>query len=378
MAGRLIARSPQGQEPSPAFLSNTARARLDLVGLILAIALIGWTYLVAGSLGGSAGPFAALVLASTAALVIGRLTASVHRWLVPAVVIAVAAVEAMSTPDVLSSAPLSQPFGYSNAKGAFFVQASIAGLMLVATVPGFPLKVLGLVAAIAFGVVPFAVESLTAAGLVLLPILVLGIFTTARGRVAVVSCGVLFIVVLSITIILGSTYSGRDRSNLVDRIVDSTLSERRAALWNEALVMMRENPIAGVGVGGFQVLSPTARLDRDARWAHNSFLQQGAETGLMGLILLLLLFVWGFVSLWAPRTPDALGILGAVALAALGIHASVDYVLHFPPVPLTAAILVGAAGATSARSHAYRGTQSLIPRFRRNGRSAEESKRRIG
>jgi hypothetical protein len=74
-------------------------------------------------------------------------------------------------------------------------------------------------------------------------------------------------------------------------------------------------------------------------------LQQGAETGLAGLLLVVGIFVWGFVSLRTAPTIDAVTVLGAVGLAALGIHASMDYILHFPAVPLTAAALVGAAGA---------------------------------
>jgi hypothetical protein len=53
--------------------------------------------------------------------------------------------------------------------------------------------------------------------------------------------------------------------------------------------------------------------------------------------------LWGFASLGATAVPDLVSVLGAVALAALGIHASVDYVLHFPAVPVTASALVGAA-----------------------------------
>jgi O-antigen ligase len=200
---------------------------------------------------------------------------------------------------------------------------------------------------IAFGVVPFAVESLTPAALVLL-VLIAALATRGSmvARTAPLACGLLFIAVLTATIVLGSNYTSADRSGAVDRLVDSTLSERRAALWHEALVIMGEHPIAGVGVGGFQVFSPTARSDPDARWAHNSFLQQGAETGVVGFVLLVLLFVWGFARLGAVRTPDGFSALGAVALAAVGVHACVDYILHFPVVPLTAAALVGAAGAS--------------------------------
>ena len=335
-------------------ISGAARARLDLVGLVLGAATVLWTYLAATSLGGSAGPFVALVLASAAALVLGRLTASILRLLIPAVVVGAAAVVVVSTPDVLSSHPLSEPFRYANAKGAFFVQAAIAGLMLAKGARPVPLKVLGAAAALVFGFVPFAAESWTAAGLVLLlGIAALTLPASVAMRTATVGGGALFIGALALTIVLGLFYAPGDRRGLVDRTVDSTLTERRVALWHEALVIMDDHPVAGAGLGSFQVLSPTARSDRDARWAHNSFLQHGAETGVVGLVLLASLFVWGFVRLGATPTPDAISVLGALALVALGIHACVDYILHFPAVPITAAALVGAAMADPGRSGAF-------------------------
>jgi hypothetical protein len=66
----------------------------------------------------------------------------------------------------------------------------------------------------------------------------------------------------------------------------------------------------------------------------------------MGFVLLASLFVWGFARLAVTAPPDTMSALGAVALVALGIHASIDYILHFPAVPITAAALVGAAMAT--------------------------------
>lgn len=317
--------------------------RLDLVGLLLAGAAIAWAHLVSSWPGSSAGPFTALVLASVSALVIGRLAASVRRTLVPMAVIAGVALVALTTRDVLSGTPLGGPLGYANANGAFFVQAAIAGMMLVAVARSTPVRVVGIASTIAFSVVPFVAKSVTSAVLLLgLPIVAMSVRPVGN-RVAVAVCAGLFTVALATTFVLAASYDADDRSGLVDRIVDSSIDERRAALWNEALVMMTEHPAAGVGVGGFQVLSPTARSDPDARWVHNSFLQQGAETGVVGLVLLTLLFLWGFASLGAARQPDVLGVLGGVALAALGIHACIDYVLHFPAVPITAAALVGAA-----------------------------------
>lgn len=323
---------------------GVVRSRVDLVGLALVGAAIGWTSLVGEWPGFSPAPFTALLLASTAAFVFGRLAALASPSLVPGVVVGGAALVAVTAPDVLSGANLGGPLGYANANGAFFLQAAMAGLMLAAASRASPVRVLGLSAAAAFGVVPFAAKSVTSAALlILLPLVAILARALAGARVAVAVCGAMFIVALGATIVLGSTYTANDRSGLVDRIVDSSLDERRAALWHEALVMVREYPATGVGLGGFQVLSPTARLDRDARWAHNTFLQQGAETGLLGLILLTLLFLWGFASLGLTGKQEMVSVVGAVVAAALGIHACVDYILHFPAVPITAAALVGAA-----------------------------------
>jgi O-antigen ligase len=119
-------------------------------------------------------------------------------------------------------------------------------------------------------------------------------------------------------------------------------------LWSEAIDILAEHP-GGVGVGGFATTAPTAIRDQDARWAHQEFLQVGVELGWTGLALVVLLFAWGFVRLAMHPRPDAYVALGGAALAALGIHASVDYVWHFPAVPLAAAALVGAAQAAPWR-----------------------------
>jgi O-antigen ligase len=335
---------PPEWSPAVGLMWHEAGVRLALAGFALLASTVTWTNLVGATSGGSTVPFTVLMLGSSIALLIGRLGASVRPNLVPAVVVGGAALLAATTPDLLSGAALGGPLGYANANGAFFTQAAIAGLMLATASHATPARVLGLLACAAFVVVPFAAKSVTSALLLLsLPVIALSVRTFAGARVAVGSCAALFILTLAATIVLGSTYAAGNRSSLVDRVVDATIDERRAVLWHEALVMIREYPATGVGVGGFQMLSPTARSDRDARWAHNSFLQQGAETGLIGLILLTLVFVWAFTSLGATGWSNTLTIFGAVSVAALGIHGSVDYILHFPAVPITAAALVGAA-----------------------------------
>jgi O-antigen ligase len=104
--------------------------------------------------------------------------------------------------------------------------------------------------------------------------------------------------------------------------------------------MLRTEPVTGVGPGRFKELSPTARRDQDRQWAHHGFLQQGAETGAIGLALLAGLFLWGFARLALSDGPARAVALVSVAVLGLAAHACIDYVLHFPAVPLSACALV--------------------------------------
>ena len=327
-------------------------------GVGLLAGAVVWTFLSAGNPTPGALAVAGLLLAAAAAVVVGVAASRIGSWLIPMALIGFAAMLWVQDPaGTLSTQPLSGPLGYANANGAFFAQASIAGLMLLAGRVPIPLRVLGGGAAVAFALVPFATASY-AAGILLV---VLGPLAVAawRPRVArllVAGFGALFVAALAATILIGALFSPmRDRSGSLDRLVDATISERRGVLWHESLALTRLYPITGFGPGSFAAVSPTARADADARWAHHGFLQQGVEGGIPAFGLLVLLFLWGFVALWLHPAPDRVTALGAVALAALGIQACIDYTLHFPAVPVAAAALVGVALAVRrTRSHADR------------------------
>ncbi len=288
-----------------------------------------------------------MILACAAAYVAARVVSRVGRWVIPAVLVGIAGVLLLvDVGGILADAPLRGPFGYQNATGAFFFQASVAGLMLAVSGPR-ALAVVGVLAAVGFAAVPLLAGSITAGVLILiLPLLVPALRGRGGARAAIVACAGLVAAALIVTTVLGAAYDpAGDRTGGLDRLADATLTERRLVLWSEALDIMGARPVVGVGPGRFERVSPTALSDDDAGWAHHGFLQQGAETGIPGLVLLLLLFLWGFARLWVTRVSDAMVGLGAVALAGLGVHATVDYVLHFAAVPVAAAALVGTATA---------------------------------
>lgn len=319
-----------------------ARTIVDgLGGLLLLLYLAA--VLVAERQGGDAGPLVAVLLGAAAALLVGRAFGRVHRAAVPAAALIAGIAVAASTRPLVGGGPLDGPFGYRNATGAYLAQVAVASLMVAGAVHGRALRVLAIAVAAAFAFL--AAADSAAAGLALLTIAVAAIGLLGAGAVrasAALAAG-LFIAVLAGTVVLGAAYRPGDEGAMV-----RALTERRLALWHESLQIIAREP-GGVGPGRFQEVSPTAIGDPDARWAHNEFLQQGAELGWAGLAAVVLVFVWGFARLWAHPAPDMVVALGAAALATLGIQASVDYVLHFPVVPLTAAVLIGTAQAVPSR-----------------------------
>lgn len=322
----------------------------DLSGLVLVAAAVAWSYIVGLLTDTDASSVMLLFLAIAAIFVAARLLTTQSPLLVPATVVAVAAAIGLGLPaDVLSSEPDGYPFGYANAKGAFFSQAAVAGLMLATGARSRLVGALGVIAAVAFVSVPFITKSYAAG---ILAVVLLGasvLLARVAGRRLIAVFGLLIVGALVMTILLGFTYSGGARSQGLNRVVDESLTERRVAMWHEALIIMESNLATGVGHGQFEHTSPTARSDQDARRAPSGFLERGAEAGVAAFVLLALLFCWGFARLGSSPMPSRISVLGAAGLAAVGVHSCIDYVLHYPAVPIAAAALLGAAVPAMSR-----------------------------
>jgi peptidoglycan/xylan/chitin deacetylase (PgdA/CDA1 family) len=347
--GRVVAfpRNGTGVAPSAETGSSGAPDVVDRVGLGLALGLVGWTLIAAGLSGGEwVGP-TLLLLAATATYWGARLAAFGRPALVPAVVVAIAAVLVVALPfQTFGSSATTPVLGYANAKAAFFILASVAALMLAALASRSVHRILAFVAAAAYAIVPLVTQARAATLVsVALPIAAVLAMKRASARVTAVVGSVVLLAAVVGTVFLGAT----DR----DLPAVDLLGPRRVELWGQAVDLITENPIVGVGPGRFGEESALGRSDADARWAHHEFLQQGAETGIPGSVLLLALFLWGFVRLATAGAPGS-AVLGATGLAALGILACFDYVLHFPVLTLTAASLVGAASPRGEQERRWR------------------------
>lgn len=331
---------------------------VDPVGLALAIALALWVGLVAGggadADGARPAPATALVVASAAAVVLGRLVGTWRPPVVPAAVaIGVAAVLVTALPDL--SETLGRPLGYANANATLASLGVIAACGAAFSMPAGPRRGdpgrwrsgrgrrTWLV--LAAGLLPLVLVPTSAAAALCLvaATLLVGLAAWRRqARLAVAGGAVVVAVTLGTTVVIAL---GADPAEL------GTRSEARGELWAGAVELVREEPWRGIGPGTFAELNPVSD-DADLRWAHHGYLQAAAELGLPGLALGLAILVWAYGRLWISGQARAVrAVVGAAAVTVLALHATVDYVLHFPALPLIVAVLFGWATARPPGSH---------------------------
>lgn len=329
----------RSEEKAPLFL--------DLVGLALVGVLAAWMSVVGAVTGTDPSGVVTLIVAAAAVYAGARASSRLHPLVVPAAIVGATFALWLAAPGrFLSRKPDAYPFGYANANGEFLVYAAAAALLIRAALPaGSGRRVAG-GAAVVLAVLPFAFGSF-AAGTLGVAVIAVGLGTQreSSGRATSAALAALFALVLVTTMVAAATY--RAGTDSVTDLVEGPVSERRVALWHEALDLMGRNAATGAGIGSFEHESPTARGEEDVRWVPNAFLEQGAEAGVVGLILTMLLVAWGFARLFVARGPGDVTAVGAVAWAALGIHACMDYAVHFPAVPLAAAAVLGAATSDS-------------------------------
>ncbi|MFD9032347.1 O-antigen ligase family protein [Streptomyces sp. NPDC059567] len=131
--------------------------------------------------------------------------------------------------------------------------------------------------------------------------------------------------------------------------LEGQLTRHRVLLWQDAASMAKENPLVGVGPERFGALSPTARttLYADGK-PHSAPLQQAAEQGVPGVVLLGAAYGWLVCGLWTSPRRTAVVLTAAATLTALAALATVGNALSFTPVTAGAGLLAGLATARAA------------------------------
>lgn len=128
--------------------------------------------------------------------------------------------------------------------------------------------------------------------------------------------------------------------------LEGRLTGYRVRLWQDAARLAGEHPLLGIGPDRFAELSPTAQqtLGSDGK-PHSAALQQAAEQGVVGVVLLAAAFGWLLYVLWRSPRSTAVALTAGAALTALAALASVGNALSFTPVTAGAGLLAGLASA---------------------------------
>jgi O-antigen ligase len=115
----------------------------------------------------------------------------------------------------------------------------------------------------------------------------------------------------------------------------------RAWLSGEAIRMIREYPLTGVGIGSFIIeLARHAGAGYVIEPVHNIFLLAGAELGIPGLLLVLALFISFCYRLFQTHNPNA--ILAGAVLAGLCVISLFDhYLWTLAPGRLMLGLVIG-------------------------------------
>jgi len=100
--------------------------------------------------------------------------------------------------------------------------------------------------------------------------------------------------------------------------------------WIQAVEIVRDNPLGGVGLGNYaRTIDPSAE-ERSPIYAHNLFLDIAAETGILNAIVFLLLILF---SIWRNiRNNNMTGLALASGLVGFFVHSIFDTALWSPQV----------------------------------------------
>jgi len=164
---------------------------------------------------------------------------------------------------------------------------------------------------------------------VIASLLMLAGFTPRATRAVAIGVGVMSLV--SLSLLWTSPLGGR-----FERLGTSSSVTSRQAILANSIDLFREFAPIGSGLGTFRKLYP---LTEDAEavgrvhvnHAHNDYVELAIETGVPGIILMLMFLVWwaGSVGqmLKSPAA-DYFAIASAIASAAMLLHSAVDYPLR--------------------------------------------------
>ncbi len=149
---------------------------------------------------------------------------------------------------------------------------------------------------------------------------------------------ILVIVSIGIAMLLGYDLVVARLQSLKELETEKSFQFRRE-VWKGALLIFRDFPVFGSGIGAFSHIFPQYQsFPSDLRFSHteNDYLQMLAETGIIGSVLVLcagFIFFYTTLKAWKQRQSRWSIILtagGISGMFSIVVHSSIDFNLHIP------------------------------------------------
>ncbi|MEU4269184.1 O-antigen ligase family protein [Streptomyces sp. NPDC026092] len=318
---------------------------VDVAGVLVLGGCVLWS--LVSATGREARPEGVLlaVLALTAGYACGRIAGS----LLPVAAAVAAALVALglalaSGPGVPGATPVgSVPTGHTGAAAALLVLAAGAACCAAAAAGSRPARLLLRLLALAVAGAALALGSVAgfvaSAGVLLCSLAAVRMRRRLLGLVGLA---------LATGLVVGASWAVAEE-RLPEGLaasLEGQLTGHRVLLWQDAVALAEENPVLGVGPDRFGALSPTARetFAADGK-PHSAPLQQAAEQGVPGVVLLGAAYGWLLWGLRSSPRPTAVVLTAGASLTALAALATVGNALSFTPVTACAGLLAGLATA---------------------------------
>ncbi|WP_318204918.1 O-antigen polymerase [Streptomyces sp. SCL15-4] len=311
--------------------------------MILLGACAGWSLITAAVHGGRPEGMLLAVLALAAGYAGGRVSGALLPVAAPCAGAAAGLVLAVTLPRLSPGPWYAGPLGSAGGTAALLALAAGAACC-AAWATGVPALRIGL-AALACAIVPAGLllgsaAGCVAGGAVLLCSLAAG-SAHGRGRWLAGLAGAAVLV----TAVIWAVAAGALPGGLAGAF-GGWFPAHRVPQWQDALRLAGHHRGLGVGPGRFGELgglgAPAAPADGRP---HSAPLQQAAEQGLVGVLLLAAVFCWVLYALWRTARPTPVALTAGAALTALAALASVSNALSFTPVTAGAGLLAGWATA---------------------------------
>ncbi|MFG2501020.1 O-antigen ligase family protein [Streptomyces sp. NPDC048441] len=320
------------------------RSASDATGVALLGACAAWALITAGVHGGQPEGVLLAVLAVAAGYAGGRICGALLPVAAPCLGALAGIGLAVAAPRLAPGHVSAAPLGHTGATAALLILASGAACCAAwaARRPSARLALRLLAVGIAVSAVALgSIAGLAACAGILLCSLAAAALTRHRG-LGLVGLALATAAATSLTWAVADDVLPEGLSVSLKGQLDG----HRIPLWQDALALAGREPALGVGPGRFGDSSATVaeNLLPDGK-PHSAPLQQAAEQGLVGVVLLAAVFCWLLYALYrSPRSTQVVLSAGA-ALTALAAMASVGNALSVTAVTTGAGYLAGIATA---------------------------------